>query len=184
MDKPGMRKNNSLNIWILNNLNFWGSRLIRYGVVMKSRRIISAQCSSSSAPFFTKVSTTTRRFSNASVPSAAMLSSPWREHTKQRTCACWLKLLLPVIAHVLFDNSRGNQGPDNNRNDNALARVKLKSFCSKCNILMQLCLWNIAYEIINFFLINSFSEDCLFGNNLSFSCLSGILTSLNNSPLS
>ena len=29
-----MRKNNSLNIWILNNLNFWGSHLIRYGVVM------------------------------------------------------------------------------------------------------------------------------------------------------
>ena len=28
-----MRKNNSLNIWIL-NLNFWSSHLIRYGVVM------------------------------------------------------------------------------------------------------------------------------------------------------
>ena len=25
-----MRKNNSLNIWILNNFNFWGSRLIRH----------------------------------------------------------------------------------------------------------------------------------------------------------
>ena len=32
-----MRKNNSLNIWILNNPNFWGSRLIRYGVVMSWR---------------------------------------------------------------------------------------------------------------------------------------------------
>ena len=27
---------NSLNIWILNNLNFWGSHLICYGVVMKA----------------------------------------------------------------------------------------------------------------------------------------------------
>ena len=27
---------NSLNLWILNNLNFWGSHLIPYGVVMKA----------------------------------------------------------------------------------------------------------------------------------------------------
>ena len=106
------------------------------------------------------------------------------EHSEQRTRACWLKLLLSAVTCVLFDNSRGNQGPHNSRNDNAFVRVQLKSFCSEYNILLQLWLWNIAYEMINFSLINSFSEDCLFGNNLSFSCLSGMLTSLVNSPLS
>ena len=43
----------------------------------KRRRIISAQCSPT--PFSTKVSTIARRLSNASVPSAVMLSSPWRD---------------------------------------------------------------------------------------------------------
>lgn len=45
-----------------------------------------------------------------------------------------------AVVCVLFDNSRGNQGPHNSWNDNAFARFQLKSFCSKYNVLMQLWL--------------------------------------------
>ena len=46
-------------------------------VSFKSRRIVSVQCCSFS--FSTKVSIIARRLSNASVPSAVILSSPWRD---------------------------------------------------------------------------------------------------------
>lgn len=90
------------------------------------------------------------------------------EPSKQRTCACWLKLLLSAVVCVLFDNSRGNQGPHNSWNDNAFARFQLKSFCSKYNVLMQLWLWNIAYEWSTFPLSILFRKIVCLGTTCPF----------------
>lgn len=68
--------------------------------------------------------------SNVMKPMKGPLHRRWAnvEHSKQRTCACLLKLLLSALACVLFDNSGGNQVPHNSRNCNASPDSSLRVF--------------------------------------------------------